>query len=293
MTPMTVIRDGTAVRTCGMSRRLRLVLIALLTLLVPLLAACGDDGAGDGDAGANESTTSEVAASSGPAELDVTSLDYAYELSAASVPAGLVTVNQTNDGEEPHQVTLVRLEDGQAATDLADAIAADGDHATDDGNYSGGPNSVAAGQANSATSELAAGEYALICFIPADDGESHFAKGMVAQLEVTAAEAPAADPPAAAETVAMDDFSFTVPDGFTGAEVVAVTNDGEQAHELTVLRGGIAAGGLAAIGPGQTAWVELGLEPGEHQFTCFVSDIETGQPHLALGMQTDLTIPSG
>jgi plastocyanin len=276
-----------------MSPRLRPVLIAVFVLLVPLVAACGDDDGGGTGAGEDGSPTSEAAAPSGPTELDVTSLDYAYELSAESVPAGLVTVNQTNDGDENHQVTLVRLEDGQSAVDLADAIAADGDHATDDRNYAGGPNSVAAGQANSATSELEEGAYALICFIPAEDGEPHFAKGMVAEVEVTEPEGPGADPPAAEESVGMDDFAFAVPDGFTGTGVVEVTNTGEQAHELTVLTGDTPAGGLAAIGPGQTGWVELGLEPGDHQFTCFVSDIDTGRPHLALGMQTDLTIPSG
>ena len=276
-----------------MARR-SVVLLALLALTLPLLAACGDDDDGGGGVGDGDSTTTaEAAAPAEPTELDVTSLDYAYELGAESVPAGLVTVNQTNEGDENHQVTLIRLEGDQTADQLADAIAADGDHATDDGNYAGGPNAIAPGGTNSATSELEAGQYAMICFIPAEDGESHFVKGMVGDLEVTEADGPEAEAPDAAESVTLEDFSFGLPDGFTGEGLVEVTNNGEQAHEMTVLQGDATVGGLAAIAPGQTAWVELGLEPDDYQFTCFVSDIDTGEPHFALGMQTDLTVSSG
>ena len=101
-------------------------------------------------------------------------------------------------------------------------------------------------------------------------------------------------PPETTEEVALSDFAFGVPDDFTGQGTIAVTNDGEQAHELTVtVPDGGAGGGLAAIAPGATGYVDLALEPGDYQFVCFVTDVDSGDPHFALGMQASVSIPGG
>ena len=90
-------------------------------------------------------------------------------------------------------------------------------------------------------------------------------------------------------------------------------NDGPQPHELTILAlapgktldDALAffgeaphtgpppfsdAGGLGAIGAGQTAWVDLDLAPGDYAAVCLVPDPATGKPHLMLGMSAAFTV---
>jgi hypothetical protein len=85
-----------------------------------------------------------------------------------------------------------------------------------------------------------------------------------------------------------------VPEGFTGQGTVAVTNTGDQAHELTIVGGPadaqVGAGGLTTIAPGSTGYLDLDLPPGDYSFVCFVTDPDSGQIHLQLGMQADVTI---
>ena len=275
-------------------RRAALALASVLLLLVA--ASCSsDDDAGD-DAASDTTAVAETttAAAAEPTALGVTSSDYAYALDAETVPAGLVTVTQQNDGDEPHQVTLIALEDGQTADQLAADLAEGGDGATAPGNYAGGPNGVEPGASNDATVSLEEGDYALICFIPAADGEAHFQKGMVGELTVGPAEGPEAAPPETDGTIHMADYTYVLPDDFTGQGTYEVVNDGPQVHELTVSTGpdGGAGGGLAAIAPGATAYLPLEVADGD-SFVCFVSDEDTGAPHFTLGMNVPISLGGG
>jgi uncharacterized cupredoxin-like copper-binding protein len=274
-------------------------LLALLAALLLLAAGCSSDDSGD-DTSAGTSpdsaavaTTTEAAA---PTTLNVTSTDYAYALDTETVSAGLVEVNQVNEGAENHQVTLIRLQDGQSAPDVAAGLEAEGDHFVADDTYAGGPNNTVAGATGSATVPLTEGEYALICFIPNQDGESHFALGMVAQLEVVPApesvEAPL--PPEADQTVTMSDFAFDQPADFAGQGMVEVVNDGLQVHEWTVSNADNSIGtGLSGIAPGATAYVPIDLAADDYTFICFVTDPATGTAHVGLGMTAEVTVPGG
>jgi hypothetical protein len=135
---------------------------------------------------------------------------------------------------------------------------------------------------------------------------------MVSVLTVAGDTKPAA-PPAATGSVTLHDFSFDLPEPFDGQGTLRVVNDGAQPHELTILALAPGrtvddataflsatehtgpppftdAGGLGAIGVGQTAWVELHLQPGNYAAVCLVPDPATGKPHVMLGMATAFTV---
>jgi uncharacterized cupredoxin-like copper-binding protein len=269
-------------------------IVMVVALLAFLVAGCGDDGGSGDDVGADGTATTAppVTDASGdaaePFEFDVTSVDFGYELATDEVPAGPVDVVQTNEGDYEHQVTLIRLDDGQTPDQLLDTITNDGDDALDPSVFAGGPNGIPAGETNAAQVNLTPGEYVAYCFIP-----QHAQQGMVEPFTVTG-EAAEPAPVQADATVSLSDFQFDVPQDFTGQGTVAVTNQGDQPHEWTIVGGTpdaqVGAGGLTTIAPGETGYVDLDLAPGDYQFVCFVTDPESGQIHLQLGMQAEVTV---
>jgi hypothetical protein len=171
---------------------------------------------------------------------------------------------------------------------------------------------VAAGHDQQVTVDLPAGTYLEVCFVPDPDGVSHVAKGMISVLTVSGTPQPA-KPPSAVATATLTDFKFDLPTPFNGHGTLQVLNNGAQPHELTILalapgktvedataffaearHSGPApfsdAGGLGAIGAGQTAWVDLDLAPGDYAAVCLVPDPATGKPHLMLGMTAAFTV---
>lgn len=116
-----------------------------------------------------------------PTVLDVRMEEFAF-VHLPQVPAGRVVIRVTNAGSQDHDIAIARLPD-----DLDGTI--------------GGPRSSGApvvGQtvrllpplapATNATFavDLTPGRYGLACAVPAADGDSHAAKGMVSELRVTA-----------------------------------------------------------------------------------------------------------
>src|SRR5689334_20646488 len=110
-----------------MTPRLTRRVLVLIAVVLLLAAGCssddGDDASSDTSAGTAAASTTTTAAAA-PSTLNVTSADYAYELDTDTVSSGLVEVNQVNEGAENHQVTLIRLEDGQSAPDVAAGLEA-------------------------------------------------------------------------------------------------------------------------------------------------------------------------
>jgi hypothetical protein len=118
------------------------------------------------------------------------------------------------------------------------------------------------------------------------------------------AEAPQTD-----LTVNMVDFAFTIPSEVNaGEQTWQVANRGEQLHHISVAKfkpgktmddvmafmetqeGDMPIDEvyhLAALGPGESNYIYLNLEPGAYVALCFMPDHKgeaTGQPHIALGM---------
>jgi hypothetical protein len=130
----------------------------------------------------------------------------------------------------------------------------------------------------------------------------------------------------AGQMVEMVDFDFSIPDTVpAGPQIWQVTNTGSQPHHLIIEKTGGAvteeqlgqliafefgmaeagatpaadlpdpeqftpAGGLGLLSSGQTAWIELTLDPGTYIALCFIPDQETGMPHIAMGMYEIFTV---
>jgi uncharacterized cupredoxin-like copper-binding protein len=109
--------------------------------------------------------------------VDVTLSDFEIALGASSAPAGEVTLNVRNEGPTVHEFVVFQ-------TDLApDELPTD-----DDGNVAEGEDfepldeieDIAVDEEPTLTLDLEAGQYVLICNIPA-----HYAQGMAQAFTVT------------------------------------------------------------------------------------------------------------
>lgn len=50
------------------------------------------------------------------------------------------------------------------------------------------------------------------------------------------------------------------------------------------------SGYTALFSPGQSVWNEFDFDPGHYVLLCYISDIETGKPHLMMGMWQNFTV---
>jgi hypothetical protein len=250
-----------------------------------------------------------------PRVLTIEAMDYAFR-APSSVPAGVTTIRLVNRGTQLHHVQLNRLEGGRSVQDMLREwkpgvplpVFMTGD---------GGPTAALGGQTLEGTVVLRPGRYALICWVPAPDGQLHVHKGMFTQLEVAGNEPVTATPPVlprADVTITMLDYGYHVPAMRAGRRVIRVFNAGPQAHELVMVRlapghtarhaaewaergqtgtaPGAMIGGVAALTPGGVAQFTATLTPGEYALICFVPDQRDGRghPHTARGMIRQLSI---
>lgn len=106
--------------------------------------------------------------------------------------------------------------------------------------------------------------------------------------------------------IVLNDFSITLPQGFTGQGSYRVINRGVQPHEVNVVRltpgktmedlktwvakptagppPAIPLGGGNGISRGVVNYVHLNLPPGNYVALCLIPDPGSGKPHVALGM---------
>jgi plastocyanin len=268
------------------------------------------------EASASPSAEASPSASAGGevGELEIEASDFAFE-APAETPAGVTRVTVNNTGQEEHQAQIVRLNEGNTFEDLTAALQQpDPSAAFALFTFSGGPTGAVPGASVATTVDLQPGTHAFLCFIESPDGVPHLAKGMVAQLEVTGTSTGGSLPAGDAE-VTLQDFAYVGLTTLTpGEHTVAVTNDGPQPHEATLVKlneGTTAeqvvqfftssdppsgpppwtsAGGIAAIATGTSATMDVSVEAGEYAFICFVPDPASGRPHAALGMVGGLTV---
>lgn len=106
------------------------------------------------------------------ARVDVTATEYAFELEAPE--AGPTSFVMSNEGQESHVMLIARLAEGATVDQAleADDTAEFVEEQYDSGIANPGDEAVV-------TAELTPGEWAMVCYLPAPDGEPHFAKGMV------------------------------------------------------------------------------------------------------------------
>ena len=246
--------------------------------------------------------------------------DFSYTM-PARIAAGWTTVHLVNDGGEPHQAQLAKLNPGVTPDQIVNAGKTGGDQAIVALLTSmGGPNAVAPlGGTATVTVKLTPGKYVAICFVPSADGTRHYAKGMIQPFTVTKAKGRPLPPPKAKATVTLNDFSFGFPAaGLPGKGVVAVKNAGTQDHEIALYRLAAgktlddakaslltppgappptgtppitAVGGLGGLAPGATGYVNFALTPGTYVAVCFFPDpTKAGLPHALEGMLATVTV---
>jgi hypothetical protein len=237
-----------------------------------------------------------------------------------TIAAGRTLVRLENAGEEswhgfmlqvPEEVT-----DEQVVADLGPEAEAPPPWMFE-AMYPGFPGETLPGQTSLALVDLRQGRYIVL-----SDTVQPFE---VVGDEATPAATPEAEGPTVDGTVRLFDFNFEFPETVAaGRQVWAVTNSGEQPHELLLARspqpvtaeqvielmageseeatptgGGPSFGDFEPVGrigwlsPGVTAWTEVDLEPGTYVALCFVFDPETGMTHAAMGMVAVFTVGEG
>jgi plastocyanin len=111
-------------------------------------------------------------------------LDFAFSLPDDIAP-GDYTIRFENAGEEPHEVVVVRLDEGATAMDFAAAFGPDAPPGPPPGQTVGGTVGIEPGDAQSFDVSLENGSYALMCFfINPATGAPHFMLGMSREFVV-------------------------------------------------------------------------------------------------------------
>lgn len=152
-----------------------MVQLAVVGILVLLLPACGSDDGDDATPAASETTTSSEA------HVAVTLQEFAVSADPASVSAGPVTFDVTNDGpDDVHELVVISTDLGptELPTDKDGAVVEDGkgmevvDEIED----------IPVGESPTLSVDLAAGSYVLICNVlqkePDGTLEAHYSVGM-------------------------------------------------------------------------------------------------------------------
>lgn len=284
--------------------RNHLMIASTLVAVVLLGAGCRTDGGGE--AFAREGDSKEVRVAAAPQEVMVRTRDYMFE-APDTISSGPTTFRLINEGPDFHHVWLVRLESGKTLGDLVSLLTGGEEAMPDWAVDFGGPNTPGApGESTAATVDLKPGDYAMICVIPAPDGQLHIMKGMFRPLVVVPGDGPTAAMPAADLVMTLDDYSFQVDRPITpGQHTIRVENVATQAHEVVIVRlrpgrtagdflkwvmtregeaPGKPVGGVTGLAPGVENVIAIDFQPGEYALLCFVPDAGDGQPHVAHGM---------
>jgi hypothetical protein len=119
------------------------------------------------------------------ADLSITMKDFLFDL-PETLPAGPRTIKVTNNGPEPHELNLLRLEEGKTLEDVNQFLAAP--NGPPPFLPVGGINGLDAGLSGYIEFDFQPGKYVAICYIPSPhaQGHPHFTLGMVKEFTVTA-----------------------------------------------------------------------------------------------------------
>jgi hypothetical protein len=243
-------------------------------------------------------------------EVTIMASEYAFEVPKA-IEAGLVRIKFHDHGQEVHHVQFVRLNDGVTFEQFTAAMQKGEAEAMSLITFPGGVALIDPGSNASAVINLIAGDYVLLCFVPAPDGVPHVVKGMIASFKVVAGKPNAPEPQADAEVTLLD-FSFILPSDIkAGKQIWKVINNGPQLHEINLMKlaegktledvttwmqkpAGAPpfanVGGYGALDAKTVGWMDLDLTPGEYVAICHVPDPASGKLHEMLGMVRAFTV---
>jgi hypothetical protein len=285
--------------------------VSLIAAAIILASCRSDKPAGDAatTSGAPPSP-GQMDAAGGANVVTVTTSDYRFE-APDEIPAGLTAIHLVNKGPSLHHIQLMKLEEGKTLDDFLAALK--GEHPPTWATPAGGPAPPEVGDTSISIEALEPGNYALICFIPAEDGMPHVVKGMSRALKVVGPSRAAASEPQADIVVKLVDYDFELSKPLTaGKHTIRVDNASPQPHEIAIVRlnpgkkpadfaawgmkpvgppPGRIHGGLSGIMPDSHSFIEVDLPPGEYGLLCFLPDAKDGKPHFEHGMakQTQVT----
>ncbi len=219
-----------------------------------------------------------------------------YHISGPLRP-GIAAITFVNTDDETHMMAFTRLKPGVTLDQMKKALGASEQAAlalmADGPNTSyGTPSEVGAGMSTTVVAEnLPAGNYAVACFLASKTGQPHWQMGMITMLRVTGAKA--TEKPKVQGRITVDDKRITLPDGFAGHGIFLVTDTGKAPHNLSLARlsdgtaladyvghvgmamqsntpvdggGGVLAGGIDGLAPGQSAYLDLDLPTGHYGY---------------------------
>jgi hypothetical protein len=247
-----------------------------------------------------------------PQEVTFTATDFAFT-GPDSIAPGVTSIRLVNQGAQEHHLILGQLTGGKTVQDLMAFMQANPTGEPDFLTWRGGGNAIAPNGSNVSISDLPAGNYVAICFLPDPaDGTPHIAKGMMKELVVAGPRGGAAAPTTTLEA-RTSDYTFVMPALTAGTHTIHYFNDGPKTHEIQLYRlnegatmesfmaamapgsttppPGVAIGGPGALSPGGDNYFTVTLESGKYLVICFVPDPD-GVPHAMKGMVQELTIPA-
>ena len=230
--------------------------------------------------------------------LTITAGEYAYSLKGSPQP-GWVNIQFKNGGVENHMMAVVALKKGVTAAQLKKAAITQDDAAfakiaQGDGDVPGTPDLLGPGQETATITELKAGHYGIMCFVPAPDGSPHVAHGMVKTFDVTGSKSSYQPPQDGVVDVTLTDSSIKVPAGDAPQHAtIKVTNSGKDPHSFTIVKleagktiddaktyfdaffntgtatgtaPGAVVGGISEVAPGGISYLDWNLKPGHYGY---------------------------
>lgn len=114
------------------------------------------------------------------ATVDVSLVDYAFEMSQNTAPAGdVIAFNVVNNGQYPHEFVMLRLPEGAT---IEQAFA--GEVPEDQIEFFGFAFAAPGGQSSLGLTGLEPGTYTVVCFVDEPEEIPHVMRGMVAEFTV-------------------------------------------------------------------------------------------------------------
>jgi len=160
-------------------KSIRILLGALAMLAISLGAvACGDDD--EGSTAADEATTEDAGTVTVTATDDIEADEYSFDLSATPT-ADTKEVTFQNDGERPHELIFVRINEGFT---VDDAIKAEGEEGTTTpvGFTFAKPGQEA--KPIEVKKPLEPGPYVMLCTVETKDKVPHFELGQREEFDI-------------------------------------------------------------------------------------------------------------
>lgn len=178
---------------------------ALLLVLLGVLAGCNASPGGTSTGHRAEPATPSLSQT-----LTITAIDYTYQMSSTlALHTGLIDLRLVNNGTQPHQAQLARLNPGVTEAEVVKELI---DLRREDRAYAlltfmGGPDTVSPGDGQEALLDLPAGNYVLLCLVTGADGLPHIDKGMIHFFTISAAK-PAQPVPQSSGDLLIQDHAY-------------------------------------------------------------------------------------